>query len=68
MLGKERYEQVVRSIKALSRWEAKHVKEFLQMHEFELSDEDVKYLCGKINEGMSLNDALTMAKIVSGKS
>lgn len=62
------YSSLVVSLENLSDWEFKHMKEFLEVHDYKgLNDKDIEFIQEKVNAGMSLEDALMFAKLIKGE-
>jgi hypothetical protein len=57
-------ESPVRSIQSLGEWTEKHVRDFLTLHfdDFAMSDEDIRFISGKIREGWALQTVLDLVQ------
>lgn len=64
MLEQSQYKQLVRS-SVLSMWEEEHVRAFLKVHGYDdLTPEDISYVYTKIQQGISISGALTIADTI----
>jgi len=63
MLGAN-YHKIVRSIESFGEWDEDHVRAFLQVNGYEqIRDAVIQFICSEIKAGMTLIDALTVAKV-----
>jgi len=61
MLG-ERYDRLVASRRLLG-WEKEHVRQFLEVHDLEVSDRQFEYLYSQVQDGGSIKEALEVAEL-----